>query len=169
MVKIIGAVLVVSGCGGCGFAMAAAQMREEQDLRQLLRAVEYMECELQFRQSPLPELCAHVGQAVTGTVGSVFSALSGELEKQVAPQAQDCVDAALTSFPKLPERVREAFRLLGSTLGRFDLAGQQQGLSAVAQVCREGISELSENRATRLRGYQTLGLCAGAALAILFL
>lgn len=169
MVKIFGAVLVVTGCGGCGFAMAAAQRREEQNLRQLLRAVEYMECELQFKQSPLPELCAHVGQAVSGTVGDVFGALAAELEKQSAPEAGGCVDAALTAFPKLSDRVREAFRLLGSTLGRFDLPGQQQGLGAVAQVCREGISELSENRAARLRSYQTLGLCAGAALAILFL
>lgn len=169
MLKLMGAALVILGCGGCGFAMAAARRREERDLRLLLRAMEYMDCELQFRGSPLPELCAHAGQAVGGAVGAVFSALAGQLDRQSSPEVSQCVDSALLTSPGLANRVTEAFHLLGTTLGRFDLAGQTQGLAAVSEVCRDGIQELSEGRESRLRGYQTLGLCAGAALAILFL
>ena len=57
---------------------------------------------------------------------------------------------------------------MGSSLGRFDLDGQLLGLEAVRVYCQEQLSEMSKDRDVRLRSYQTLGLCAGAALAILF-
>ena len=59
--------------------------------------------------------------------------------------------------------------LLGKSIGRFDMDGQIKGLEAVRQDCRRRLDELSKDRDTRLRSYQTLGLCAGAALAILFI
>ena len=57
----------------------------------------------------------------------------------------------------------------GAYLGRFDLPGQKQGLEEVREACRMELEALGKNRETRLRSYGTLGLCAGAALAILFL
>lgn len=167
--KIIGALLVLTGCGGCGFAMAASQRKEEQSLRQILRALEYMSCELQFRQTPLPQLCRNVSGILSGPIKLVFSRLAQELEQQVAPDAACCMNATLAAFPGLSSKVREPLRELGGTLGLFDLTGQQKGISAVKAICQESIGELSENRSSRLRSYQTLGLCAGAALAILFL
>ena len=58
---------------------------------------------------------------------------------------------------------------LGASLGRFDLQGQLQGIESVRAQCRKDLAELEDNRDQRLRSYQTLGLCAGCALAILFL
>ena len=63
----------------------------------------------------------------------------------------------------------DALILLGRWLGRFDLDGQLKGLDAVRQECRRHLEELNNNREVRLRSYQTLGLCAGAAIAILFI
>jgi len=48
------------------------------------------------------------------------------------------------------------------------MEGQLKGLESVRQECRRQVETLSYNRDARLRSYQTLGLCAGAALAILF-
>ena len=45
-IRIVGAALLILGCGSVGFQMAAAHMREERILRQLLRLLDYMECEL---------------------------------------------------------------------------------------------------------------------------
>ena len=44
-----GAALVIAGCGGFGFSIASGYKREEGILRQLLRALNYMEWELQYR------------------------------------------------------------------------------------------------------------------------
>lgn len=167
--KWIGAILILGSCGGFGFALAAQHLREEKTLRQLLAALDYMGCELQYRMTPLPELCRQTGEAVKGTVGQAFRALAQEMERQVSADVESCMNAALASVPDLPGQSRTALHMLGQTLGRFDLEGQLKGLEAVRMDCRSKLKALTENKEPRLRSYQTLGLCAGAALAILFI
>lgn len=166
--KWIGAAFVVAGCGCVGFSMASAYRREENALRQLIAALDFMQCELQFRLTPLPELCRRAGAERSGCVGQVLRQLASELESQIAPDAESCMHAALSVCRELPARVGQAMKILASSLGRFDLEGQLSGLEAVRSYCRRELDTLSVGREARLRSYQTLGLCAGAGLAILF-
>lgn len=168
ILKWIGALCVIGGCGGVGFTMAAAHRWEERTLRSLVAALDYMACELQFRLTSLPELCRQAGKESRGVVGTVFSNLARELDSQIAPNADACMYAALARTEGLPRETEKALRLLGAGLGRFDLPGQLQGLEQVRGHCRRALENLSKDRDQRIRGYQTLGLCAGAALAILF-
>ena len=166
--KWIGALLVIAGCGGVGFTMAASYKREERCLRAFVRALDYMTCELQFRLTPLPDLCRTAGKECGGPAGHALMALSAELESQISPDADSCMYAALSKLDNLPTTTVEALRLLGKSLGRFDLNGQLQGIEQVRDHCRRELSRLEAGRDQRIRGYQTLGVCAGAALAILF-
>ena len=168
-VKLVGAALIIAACGTVGFSMAAAHRREEAALRQLIRALDYMGCELQYRLTPLPELCRNAAAESAGSVSQVLLHLAAELEGQIAPDAASCMNAALGKTSRLPKMATKNFRLLGSSLGRFDLQGQLSGLEQTRQQCRRELEELTRNRDVRLRSYQTLGLCAGSALAILFL
>ena len=167
--KLFGAVLIIVGCGGVGFSMAAANRREENALRQMIGALDYMGCELQYHLTPLPELCRAAAAECGGCVGRVLLNLAAELESQIAPDALACMNAAIAKTPKLPDRVRKNMTDLGGWLGRFDLQGQLKGLEAARQQCRRDLEELTDGRDIRLRSYQTLGLCVGSALAILFL
>lgn len=167
--KWIGAMLIVSGCGGAGFAMATAYRREEKALRQLIAALDYMACELQYRLTPLPQLCRTAAGDNRGCVGGVLERLSAELDAQTLPDVEACIRAAMEASGEIPGRVREAFEMLGASLGRFDLEGQLKGLEAVRSHCRREADMLASGRDARLRSYQTLGLCTGAALAILFI
>ncbi|MBO5129709.1 MAG: stage III sporulation protein AB [Oscillospiraceae bacterium] len=166
--KWIGAILVILGCGGMGFSIAAASRREESSLRQLIGALDYMECELQYRLTPLPELCRQAAGELQGIVQKVLSALSRELESQISPDVESCLRAAMAACPEVPKRIRQAFEIMGASLGRFDMEGQVKGLESVRAYCRRELETMTRNRDSRLRSYQTLGLCAGAALAILF-
>ncbi len=169
MIKWIGAILVVLGCGGVGFAMSLAHRRQERELWQLIGALDYMQCELQYRLTALPDLCRMTAAQCRGRLQTLFSALARELEDQICPDVFHCMIAALGAVPDLTDQTREALRSLGRTLGRFDLDGQVLGLENARQNCRMALEKLSANREVRLRSYQTLSLCAGAALAILFL
>ena len=60
-------------------------------------------------------------------------------------------------------------RQLGRCLGRFDLEGQLEGLEAVRRQCSHDLKELEALGPDRLKNYRTLAVCAGVALAILFL
>ena len=168
-IRILGAILVILGCGSFGFLVAAAHRREEQVLHQLLTALDYMQCELQYRLTPLPDLCRQAAANHRGTVRTVFYALAAELEDQISPDVERCMNAVLARVKDVPKLTREAMMELGHSLGRFDLEGQLTGLEVARQACRKGLEELRKDKPVRLRSYQTLGLCAGAALAILFI
>ena len=128
-----------------------------------------MQCELQYRLTPLPELCRQAGQASGGAIREVLEGLASELEWQTAPDAASCMATVLGRSCTLSGRCRRLLNQMGKTLGRFDLEGQLNGLQAVCTACVEASERLQRDRDVRLRSYRTLGLCAGAALAILFL
>lgn len=168
--KWIGAILVVAGCGGFGFSLASAHRREIQLLRHLNICVQYMQCELKYRLTPLPDLCRQAGRECGGVMKAVFGDLSRELERQISPDVSGCMATAVRNHrDQLPGSVRKLLFRLGKSLGRFDLPGQLRGLESVSAACMEELAVLNQNRDIRFRNYQTLGLCAGIALVILFL
>lgn len=167
--KAIGIILIIAGCGGFGFKLAYMHIKEERSLRQLIRILDYMQCELQYRMTPLPDLCRQAAAEAEGTIRQVFCLLAARLEDQISPDVEQCMVCALSGVKDMPQLTLNAMQLLGKSLGRFDLDGQQKGLEAVRQECRSRLNELMKNRDVRLHNYQTLGLCAGAALAILLI
>lgn len=167
-VKWIGAMLIMAGCGGMGFSIAAASKREEAGLRQLIGALDYMECELQYRLTPLPDLCRQAGMESKGMIQKLLTSLAVELECHNSHDLDTSLQAALVQCADIPKRLRSAFEIMGTSLGRFDLEGQIKGLESVRSYCRRELETMLCNRESRLRSYQTLGLCAGAALTILF-
>lgn len=167
-IKWIGAILVIAGCGGVGFSIAARHRQTEKQIRQLMAALQYMESDLQYRLTPLPELCRNAGRECSGILREVFCNLARELNWQMAPDACSCMNAALKRSRDLSPGLRRLLLRLGHTLGRFDLQGQLRGLQSVQAACEEELKKLCKNQDIRLRSYQTLGLCVGTALAILF-
>ncbi len=165
--KWIGAIFIIVSCGGFGMGLAHSHRREESTLCQLIRALDLMECELQYRLTPLPELCRQAGLESQGCIRTVLLNLSQELDAQIAPEVSTCMSAALSGIKDMPPKTTQALTRLGSSLGRFDLPGQLKGLESLRSECRKTLEELTHNKDQRLRSYQTLGFCAGAALAIL--
>jgi hypothetical protein len=58
---------------------------------------------------------------------------------------------------------------LGQSLGRFDLPGQLRGLERAIRETELVLRTVREGAPERRRSWQTLGLCVGAALAILLI
>lgn len=166
--KWIGALFVFSACGGVGYSMAAAHRQEESLLRSLLELLQFMENELQYRLTPLPQLCHLSAKQANGILREIFFTLENELTWQTAPDAGSCMHAAIQKSRELPASVRRLLIQLGNSLGRFDLDGQISGLRTVLCRCAEEAEWCGKDREGRRRSYQTLALCAGAALVILF-
>lgn len=160
--------MVFLSCGGFGFTVCACHKNEEATLRQLLIALDYMQCELQYRLTPLPELFHGAGIQAKGILREIFLRFARELECCLTPDVASCMAVAIAACTGLPPKTNANLRLLGDSLGRFDLDGQLMGLEALRQKCREDLQILTADKTIRLRSYQTLGLCAGAALVILF-
>lgn len=168
ILKVIGAILIVVSCGSVGFKMAFNYREEEKNLREFIRILDYMECELQYRSTTFPELCRQVECTFKERLGEVFGVLALELEGNTSPSVEICLQAALKKCSDIPPLTLRNLTTFGGSVCRFDLDGQIKGLDAVRVECSKDLEVMEQNRDSRLRSYQTLGLCAGAALAILF-
>ncbi len=160
--------MVFAGCGYFGFRTAGFYMAEERMLRKLIAVLDFMSCELQYKLTPLPDLCRQASWETTGILRKLLYTFADELDSQISPNVRSCMDAAICRCSALPELTKKCLCQLGSSMGRFDLSGQIQALESVRITCRNHLSKLEAGKEMRLRSYQTLGLCAGAALVILF-
>lgn len=166
--KIIGALLIISGCGIFGCSAAADWRKENSEIKSLIGALDYMHCELRYRLTPLPDLCRLAAAEQKGLVERFLRELAQELESHISPNVSCCTVMVLDSLGPIPGNLRKLLDILGNNLGKFDAEGQLKSLEYVKSYCQEEVEKMNVNRELRLRGYQTLSLCAGAALAILF-
>ena len=166
-IKLIGAVLIIAGCGGCGIRLAMLHRKEVVGLQGLIQVLDGMLCELEYRLTPLPELCRLGSEYASGGVQRFFLALADEMDSRQSADVRQCSATALTEVRELPSEVRFQLENLGQTLGRFDLQGQMNVLRQCKQSCLNRLKTLEYQQTERLRSYKTLGFCAGAALAIL--
>ena len=166
-VKWLGAICIVFGCGGWGVLLALQHIRKIRTLKVFLSLIDFMECELQYRATALPELCRRAGDQSQGILRHVFLALADELDAQISPNAKLCMVAVLARTRSVDEALQSLLMVFSSNLGVFDITGQLKGLEYTRRLCCDYLEELQKNKENRIRSYQTLGLCAGAAIAIL--
>jgi stage III sporulation protein AB len=169
IIRWVGAGLIVIASAAFAMLIALFHKKEISTLKQLIAALDYMECELQYRMYALPELCRLTAGECTGVLGSVFSSLAIHLEDQITPDVRCCMQQVLINQKNIPSQALECLQFLGENLGRFDLQGQLMGLDNARKECRERLSRLQAGGEGRLRSYQMLGICGGAALIILLI
>ena len=80
--KWIGAILIITSCTACGFSVAAGKRKEEQLLYRLIQILQIMESELQYRLTPLPELCRLAAGEKKDVLHGVFMNTYRELKLQ---------------------------------------------------------------------------------------
>lgn len=164
--KWFGAIMVLICCSGIGIYMAFQYKMEIRYLNSLTKAVRFMIAELQYRSPPLPELCRKTARECSGPVKGLFIKLSDELDRQIAPDVSSCLRSVLQNS-SIAENIKPLILELGATLGKFDLNGQVNALLTFCDRCGSMLTELEQNKGQRVRNYQTLGICCGAALVII--
>ena len=165
----IGAILVFASCGGFGFSVAGQYRNEMKCLQRILVLLDNMECELSYHLTPLPDLCRCSGAFAGGSIQKVMDHLALELERQAFPDVTGCMQFALSTANRMSYAGKKLLSMLGESLGRYDLSGQLHGISMVREQCRKELNRMEQDRDQKIRSYQTLGLCAGVSLVILFI
>lgn len=169
MIRLLGSLLIILGCGSWGFYIARNLKREIIALQNFVTAIEYMECELLFRMPALSDLCNSVGSITNGSISRLFHQLSMELESQISPDVYGCMKAAIHKTGDMPRKAVALCEKLGKQLGRFDLDGQVKVLSSLKEEGKVQMSASREGYAARARNYRTIAICAGAAVVILLI
>lgn len=167
--KWIGSILIIAGCGGFGVSLGYRMRKERLLLQSLLSMLTFLECQLRYQLTPLPELCRQAARTSGDLLGEVFLNFSRELDWQSAPDPDSCMTEAIRKSHALPLRVKDLLQQMGTTFGRFDLSGQLQEFDRLKELCRQELQRSCDNLEPRIRTCKTLALSAGAAAAILLI
>lgn len=169
IIRIIGAILIIGTCSAFGFKMSANYKLQQRQMEQLIQAFLFVSCEMSYRLTPLSQQFYQCCSLTTGAVQSFFRQASKELSDQINPDAVCCIHIALEKTTGLTPAAIKALKQFGSTLGEFDLDGQLKSLEQTLTLCKQTLAQLNAEQTVCTRNYQTLGICTGAALAILFI
>ena len=167
--RVIGALLIIVCSTLAGRKKVMDDKNNIKLVSEYIKALNIMICELKFRRTPLPSLCAFVSERTNGAVSKVFKLLEQELNFQVMPDVMTCCHTVIGKCSGLPARLKELFIMGGESLGVFDMDGQIDQLRYVKNIA-EKILEDDRKRYERFgRTAQTLWICGGIALAVILI
>lgn len=169
MLRMIGAMLVISGAAGTGLGMSAYVRRSAAILQQLISSLEQMKSEIQFRRTPLPELMRVLSVGASGCVGAFWGLLADELYAGRSRSAAEAMRRCLAARPAeaFSAPTRSELLSLGAGLGSYDADNQTRSINLALSRLGGLLGELRAEQKARVRSCCALGVCAGLALAIL--
>lgn len=171
MVKLVGMILVVAASSAVGFGFAANIRAQSRQIEALLSALSYMKNEIAYRLTPLPELFYLLGKSAARPVGAFFAACAEALMQNPSASVQGVVRSALSQTPQLAitQQTRQTLLELALSLGKFDANGAGAALELAESRLRQELMVLDSHKRERCRSYETIGVCAGLALAVILL
>ena len=156
MIRMIGAALVVLSSGAVGFGFARAVKLQCAQLEGLLWALDTMQSEMSARLTPLRR------QRPSG-----FRKKSRDILLPVPVCFKRGFQQA-KGFRPGDESVQALYGL-SLNLGRFDLESQLAAIERTKASVTAALLALQGQKRARCRSYETIGICAGLALAVMLL
>lgn len=167
--RLLGAILLIVSSGGIGYRMAAAYRKEFTQLTQIKRMIDHIICNLQWLQSPLPQIIQDESAMLSGDIRSIFREYALQMDAQITPNASYCMKAALSAFPGISPCIRKHLLELGESLGRFDRQGQLLCLQGINSNCANELESIEKKLPDYTRCCHAYSLCMGIVLALMLL
>lgn len=167
MLKLLGTLCVITGAIWCGSGAVGELRRRALALEELHAALIWLEEELTFRLTPLPQLLEQLGKSRQGEVGRFFQEAAELLVK--APEGglrQSWRQAMVRRLSLLRPEERQVLLELGQTLGRYDAQTQRQALAQGARRLAVFRDEAREEVRRLGKVYAALSLAGGAAVIL---
>ena len=171
MIRIIGAGLVVLSASAVGFGFARAVRLQCAQLEGLLWALEFMKSEMSAHLTPLPGIFGMLGSCRQKDVALFFTAAADALGTPpgcTLPVSFKRGFEASQSF-RPGETAVQTLYALSAGLGRFDLESQLAAIEQAKGHITRALLNLQAQKPGRCRSYETIGVCAGLALAVILL
>lgn len=170
MTRLLGAVLVIAGCGALGLAGIARLDGRVRDLGELAAGLDALQRELGWRLAPLPQALETAARASHGPAAHFFAQCVQRMGAENGQAFQQVWRDSLNTAPlRIVEGDRVLLERLGPVLGRYDGDSQRLALEDAAAGLRSLQGEAADDRGRLGRVYGVLGVTAGLFLAILLI
>lgn len=165
--KLIGIVFIVCSMAYMGIHLSNGFRVRRKLLQQFMKCLPIIRNEIAFCGTPIPKIFRLLADHMDGELQDIFR------------QVSVCMDAAKTMTPAeameqtvmtrkytcLVPRMLE----LADKLGNYDVEAQIVGIDQVKSQTEVQMAELDQEQAQKGKVYESLGICAGLALAILLI
>lgn len=159
--------LLIAGSAGIGCRIAAVHKQEVVQLYQIRRIIEYIICDLQWLQNPLPQIIHNAFGCASGSLKQVLQEYVLQLEAQISPNPGCCMEAAIRCFPEISDSTRKYLLELGESLGNFDQQGQLLCIQGINTKCINELTELEKKLPVHTRCCKAYSLCIGIILTLI--
>ncbi|MFC5403949.1 stage III sporulation protein SpoIIIAB [Cohnella soli] len=175
MIKFAGALLVLLAGTMIGFLQAARFAARPRQIRELLHALQRLETEVGYGQTPLPEALAGIGKSMTGPLAALFSEIASRLSAESAESGETVKQIWEKSISErwaataMRKTEMAALLRLGATLGGSGKDDQLKHirLAAIQLQAEEGAAREDQRRYEKLS--RSLGMLGAALVVIVML
>ncbi|WP_373230551.1 stage III sporulation protein SpoIIIAB [Cohnella sp.] len=173
MLKFAGIMFILFAGTMIGFVQAARFAARPRQIRQLLHALQRLETEISYGQTPLPEALLRISDLVTQPLSILFSTISRSLQSGSASSGEtvrECWERAVTEHwpaTAMKNTEKEALLRLGSTLGGSGRVDQLKHirLAMIQLQAEESSARDDQQRYEKLS--RSLGMLGAALVVIL--
>lgn len=169
MWRMLGAVLLASGCGWFGFQASASLGVRVKALRAMAQGLAQLEQELELDCPPLPQLMERLAVGSRGPAKQLFQMCGQVLQQLDQEEFAQGWRRLVSGLEEVGEQAKMCLYPLGDTLGRCGWEEQKRVVECVRKELLELAGQAEEERRRQGKVYQALGLSGGAFLVILLL
>ncbi|SFB20290.1 stage III sporulation protein AB [Cohnella sp. OV330] len=172
MLKLAGAALILFAGTMIGFMQAAKFAQRPKQIRQLLHALQRLETEIGYGQTPLPGALARIAAALTAPVSALFAEASARLASGTGETVSDCWEQAFKAgWPATSMRPpeRDTMLRLGETLGASGAEDQLKHLKLAMHQLQAEEQAARDDQQRYEKLCRSLGVLTAALVVILMM
>ena len=168
MIRLLGAALLILGCGGMGLSAVNRLDSRVRDLRELSAGLEILRRELGWRLSPLPRALEVAAEGTHGRAAGFFAFCAQGSRQLAGASFRTLWSRGLEQCPlRLRREDRALLEQLGPVLGRYDGDSQRQAVENVLAGLDRQRVQAEDDRQRLGRVYGVLGVTAGLFLTLM--
>lgn len=171
MLKLVGALLVITACGLLGNDVARGYAHRPQLLRSLQTSLQFVETEINYGATPLPEALEKVARAGNPELAPFFLEVREQLLSPLGISIQEAWEKGLDNLNRytvLEPRELELLAPLGAILGASDREDQVKHLRLTLQQLKQAEVRAREEGSRNERMWRYLGFLFGLMLVLTF-
>jgi len=171
-IKIIGAICVMTGCGGAGLAMGVSWKRRYVQLGQMQRSLRMLHGEIRYTGAELPEAIDQIALRQEKPFSDFYHGLSEQMRRM---NGQSLKTLWQTEIEKclnntyLTKEDKQIFLESGSQLGYLDRQMQLSSLEACMAQIEDNQNMIRKNMKEKQKLSVALGLLSGFFIIILLI
>ena len=171
VIKLLGAVFIISATVGCG-AMSIVRLRERaRALESLITALGIMESEICTHLTPMEETLEMLSNKAPERTRAFFARSLGRMEELGSVSFSEIWNAAVDESDELmlTREERDTVKDMGLSLGKYDVNEQAEAISRARRRLDVFLhkAELERERDSKVKAF--FGLAAGAFAVILLI